>query len=250
MTTIRPFLGNSPTSIRRRTGFTLIETVIMIVILVLLLTLLLPAPSRNRVAARRTQCRNNLKQIGLALHNYLTDYGVFPPAYTTDENGKRLHSWRTLILPYLDENTVYRKVDLCKPWDDPANSEARERMLAVYRCPSADIPGQQTLYLAVVTPQSVLRLERSLSPDEITDGTNKTMLVMEVPVAEAVPWMSPTDADEATVLSVNSKSKTVHDKGVTVLLADGSVRFLPNNVSTDLRRALITATADDTVGDF
>ncbi len=65
-----------------------------------LLVLLMPF-SRGREAPRRTQCKNNLKQIGLAFHNYHDDHGVFPPAYTVDENGTRLHSWRTLILPYL-----------------------------------------------------------------------------------------------------------------------------------------------------
>ena len=77
----------------------------------LVIALMLPAQRRAREPARRSQCKNNLKQIGLALHNYHETYGAFPPAYTVDADGKRLHSWRTLILPYLDQAPLYDKID-------------------------------------------------------------------------------------------------------------------------------------------
>ena len=72
------------------------------------------------------QCANNLKQIALALRNYESVYHALPPAYTVDAEGKPLHSWRTLILPYLEQQALYDKIDLSKPWDDPANKEAYE----------------------------------------------------------------------------------------------------------------------------
>ncbi|MEL7264459.1 MAG: DUF1559 domain-containing protein [Planctomycetota bacterium] len=67
-------------------------------------------------------CSNNVKQIGLGLANYHASWNSFPPAYTVDANGNRLHSWRTLILPYVEQQPLYDRIDLTKPWDDPAHA--------------------------------------------------------------------------------------------------------------------------------
>src|SRR5262245_36536395 len=96
----------------------------IIVILGFLAALFLLMPRTSREAFRRVICANNLKQIGVALHSYHDKYGSLPPAYTVDASGKRLHSWRTLILPFLEGDDLYQKIDLTKPWDDPANKEA------------------------------------------------------------------------------------------------------------------------------
>ena len=106
----------------------------------LLIGLMLPAVRTARPAARRMQCSNNLKQIGLAVANYEAAYRQLPPAYTIDPNGKPLHSWRTLILPYLEQAELYAKVDLTKPWDDPANDEVRSASIGVFQCPAGKIP--------------------------------------------------------------------------------------------------------------
>src|SRR5262249_42952585 len=73
--------------------------------------------------ARRSQCKNNLKQIGLAMFNYHDAYGCFPPAYIADADGRPMHSWRVLLLPFLDEAARYRKYRFDEPWDGPNNSE-------------------------------------------------------------------------------------------------------------------------------
>lgn len=80
-----------------------------------LASLMMPAVVTPRHVALRTMCRNNLKLIGLALHNYHDEYGVFPPAYSVDENGVRLHSWRTLILPLADGSARFFSSDLSEP---------------------------------------------------------------------------------------------------------------------------------------
>jgi type II secretory pathway pseudopilin PulG len=100
----------------------LVTGLTVLAILAVVVAMLLPSVRRARPAARRSQCKNNLKQIGLALYNYEADYHAFPPAYTVDADGKPLHSWRTLILPYLDQQPLYARIDLSKPWDDPANA--------------------------------------------------------------------------------------------------------------------------------
>ena len=89
----------------------------------------------SRPPARVSQCKNNLKQIGLALHNYHEVYGSFPPQFTVDANGKPLHSWRLLILPYLDQQGIYRQFDLSSPWTSPANVDPSNEPLSVYWCP-------------------------------------------------------------------------------------------------------------------
>lgn len=93
-----------------------------VVVMLVIVGLLLPATRRARPAVYRMHCSNNLKQISLALHNYEETYRSFPPAWTVDENGNRLHSWRTMILPYLEQKPLYDSIDLSKPWDDPANA--------------------------------------------------------------------------------------------------------------------------------
>jgi type II secretory pathway pseudopilin PulG len=112
--------------------------------------LVIPNMQRARYAANRTQCRNNLRQIAMALKSYADYYGSLPPAYTVDANGKPLHSWRTLILPYLDQQSLYAKIDLCKAWDDPVNFEAFTTIPYSYLCPSATQSPNYTGYLGIV----------------------------------------------------------------------------------------------------
>src|SRR3954447_23791061 len=134
-------------------GFTLIECLVVMAILALLIALLLPAVrSGAGPAVRRARCVNNLKQIAMALHNYEQEHKALPPACTVDAQGRPLHSWRTLILPYLEQEPLYRTIDLSKPWDHPANAKAREAALPVFRCPESIGPQSSTTYLAFAGP--------------------------------------------------------------------------------------------------
>ena len=91
----------------------------------LLVALLMPATRAVPEAGRRMQCNNHLKQIALGLQNYADTFGCLPPSYTVDASGKPLHSWRTLILPFVEQKPLYDQIDLSKRWDDPANEAAR-----------------------------------------------------------------------------------------------------------------------------
>src|SRR5690349_18772074 len=104
--------------------FTLVGFFVVLGVIALLVALLLPANRSAGPAARRSQCVNNLKQIAMALHDYEQAHNALPPAYTVDALGRPLHSWRTLILPYLEQEPLYKTIDLSKPWNDPANAKA------------------------------------------------------------------------------------------------------------------------------
>lgn len=227
-----------------RRGFTLIELLVVVLIVGGLVALLLPATRSARPAARRSQCRNNLKQIGLALHNYHDVYGSLPPAYTVDEEGNRLHSWRTLILPFLDQAPLYDQIDLTKPWDDPANAVAFETTVVVYQCPSADIDPNHTTYVALVGD------DRALSPDgrtfrDFIDGTSKTAVVTETLPGQTMHWMSPFDDRVDIFKDLNSESKTYHMGGIQILLADGSVRFISAELDQETFTAISTIAGQD-----
>lgn len=206
--------------------------------------------SRGREAGRRTVCRNNLKQIALALHKYHDTYFTFPPAYTVDGDGRPLHSWRTLILPYLDQQELYDTIDLSKPWNDPVNASARQTVVGAYKCPFVSSEEASTTYLAVVTSTSALRPIDSCRLEDIKDGASNTVLVAEVPLSESVNWMAPSDADEGLLQSVWNTAKVAHVGGGHVLFADGSVRFVSINMPFETLQGLITVSGGERIGEF
>ena len=247
--TIKPTTRPVNNTSTRKKGVTLIEFLVVLAILGVLVAFLLPAQRNARGAARRTQCKNNLKHIGLALHNYHDTYHAFPPAFTVDENGKPLHSWRTLILPFVDQASLYNKIDLSKPWDDPANAEAFKTRISVYQCPSspADVSPTHTTYMALVTTNSCFRPTEPRLMSEIPDDHGKTIMVIEVDTDQAVHWMSPMDANESLVLGIGPKTKHAHTGGMHALFVDGSVRFLGEGTSVADRLAMISIAGNEPV---
>jgi prepilin-type processing-associated H-X9-DG protein len=239
------FVNELPKPKKARRRFRFIELLAVLCIIGLLVALLLPAVRTARPAALRAQCVNNLKQIALALRNYESAYKALPPAYTVDSDGKRLHSWRTLILPYLDRQRLYESIDLSKPWNDPANAAALKTGISEFRCPGADCPANGTTYMAIVAPNGCFRPNKPRQLSEITDDHGETLMVIEVGSEHAVHWMAPIDADETLVMASGPSTKRNHAGGTNAAFVDCSVRFLQSGTPAAERRALISIAGND-----
>ncbi len=157
--------------------------------------LLLPAIQSSRQAARRMQSINNLKQIGLALHNYHDTFNQFPPAYLGTEE-KPLLSWRVAILPFIGQSTLYDQFHLDEPWDSEHNLPLSKTVVGVYQSPLSqdrlEAPWMTT-YQTVRHPDSPFPGGEKISLRDLNDGTSNTIMVLEVAPEQAVPWTKPDD---------------------------------------------------------
>ncbi len=200
------------------------------------------------------QSANNLKQIALALREYHDKHGRLPPAVVRSRDGQPLYSWRVLILPYLEEENLYREFKLDEPWDSPHNKPLLARMPRVFAPPQVEdlkVEPGTTFYQGFVGKGTAFELEQGARmPDDFPDGTAHTILVIEA--GEAVPWTKPVDilyqpdqpllplggifTSEGRFSLFGSNRK----KGFNTLFVDGSVRFLPSQISDATLRGLIT----------
>jgi prepilin-type processing-associated H-X9-DG protein len=217
----------------------------------LLAALLIPAVQSAREAARRMACTNNLKQIGLAMHNYHDAYGAFPAPYVTDAAGKPMHSWRVALLPFLGRQDLYDLYNFNEPWDSPDNLMVERRMPDVYRCPSstsAKAGSTLTSYVVIVgdpvapRPQSVFVPNHWTKLSEIIDGSSNTLLVVETanPVSWTCPDTDPTYEKLVAQAEVGpSAIGSEHPGGANVVFADGSAQFLPLSIDLQIIRLMV-----------
>lgn len=211
---------------------------------IILLALFLPFTRSARGPTRSWECKNKLKNIALALHSYAArNGGKFPPAYTVDAEGKPLHSWRTLILNYIDRRDLAEKIDLTKPWDDPVNAELGKEYIKLYCCPEEGNNPNLTTYLAVVGPNAFLNATEPRDMNTIVNPGN-TIGVIDMGASQAVPWMSPQDTDEHAVLSLGHSIKFAHAGNTNIAHPDGSVGSLNADTSISERHKLISITGE------
>jgi hypothetical protein len=215
--------------------------------------LMLPALQAAREAARRAQCTNNLKEIGLSLHNFASEKGTLPPVAITDKTGKPLLSWRVAILPYLgsDEKALYQQFHLDEPWDSPHNLTLLSKMPRAYRCPSQPprMLAGQTYYRVVSGPGTLFEPGRPIPLAAVKDGTSDTLAVIES--ATAVPWTQPESIPFGPGVPLPTLGGP-HPKTCQILCADGSVHTVSNALPAPTLRGLITRDGGEmvTIGDF
>ena len=234
------------------------EALVLLAIVVILALLLFPAAQRARESARRMACASNMKQLGLALLNYERDHGSFPPAFVADATSRKMHSWRTLILPYIEQESLYKEYDIEKPWDSPENQKPAAKSVPVFQCPSCPGPPDQlanrTDYVAVLGEDTFWSTDgspRSLKDLEV-DPSNVAMLI-EISNSD-IPWHEPRDVQLADLLSDRllwretaphgelARSFYKSRKGRHVVFADGSVRIVPDDLTPDQLRRLFSIT--------
>ena len=205
-----------------------------------------PQPANPREAALSANSQNNLKQIGLAIHNYEATYGYLPPAAVIDQNGKPLYSWRVLLLPYLEQDALYKKWKLDEPWDSPNNKSLAEAVLKVFANPEK--PTNKTHYRVFVGDKAGwVKSPKGWRPDQangngllkfanFTDGLSNTLAVIES--RDPVNWAAPDD------LPYDSKNPVpaigVGDKPfANALFFDGAARRIASKDSEMAMRVLI-----------
>lgn len=240
------------------------RSAVVLACLGVLFSLVLPPhyPQRTR---GRPPCKNNLKQIGLALHNYHDTYKSFPPAFVLGPDGKPWHSWRVLILPFLEQEPLWKKYRLDEPWNGPNNSKLLKERPEAFACRSFDsgpwVPKTDTTYVAVVGPQTAWPGASSIQVADVADGMSNTVFVIEVRDA-GIPWLAPDDLafDEANQRPRGTKGRrpsSIHfaegdtdHGGLQVLMGDGTVKFVNFDIAPEIWKALLTHAGGEEINDF
>jgi len=204
--------------------------------------------ARMRESARRAQSMNNLKQMGLAMHNYLDAHGHFPAVASVDKAGKPLLSWRVMILPYIDQQQLYQQFHLDEPWDSEHNKKLIDKMPPIFASPLREkLPAGSTTYLVPTGASTIFRAATGTKIQAITDGTSNTILAFDAPAAAAVPWTKPDD----WTYDPKAKEPTAgffsgHDETLSVF-ADGSVQALSPKMKPETLQGLLTADGGEVV---
>ena len=208
-------------------------------------------------------CSNNLKNITFALHSYASDHGCFPPVYMADKYGKPKHSWRTLILPYIERKDLYDSYDFDEPWDGPNNRKLTGIHVDLFQCPATETTKKSlTNYMAVTGPGTVWPDDNGVRMEDITDGTSNTILLVELADSD-IHCMEPRDIslDEALGKHLDNKARvptSTHYTEATYLyksmpiaghiaMADGSIRRLYKRPPRQDIAAMLSINGGDTV---
>jgi prepilin-type processing-associated H-X9-DG protein len=220
---------------------------------VLLFGIWMLAPTILRLKARRdiVTCQQNLERIAQALNNYASDYGTYPPAVTRDANGRAMHSWRVLILPYLGEKRLYESYDLDEPWDSAVNAGLQASIPGVFVSPSNTKVGMigESSYMLVTGPRTLFPASGPLSPRAVSDGLQNTLLVVETNNTQ-YPWTQPIDLDVTTLPAQIGAIGGIggsHQGGATAVFADGRAAWLPSDTNRNIVDSLLSPSGGELV---
>ena len=187
----------------------------------------------------------------MAVANYHDTEGHYPPAFVTDKTGRRMHSWRVLILPYIEADDLYKQYDFNEPWDGPNNSKLAGRMPKIFAFPGDYKPGTTTTnYLAVVGPNTVWRPGNPVNEKDVKDGLSSTILLVENRGMN-IHWMEPRDLDFDTMDWEYNSPRGVSSKydRPAIVTLDDNVRRLSPSIGPDVFRALFTIDGGEPIGE-
>lgn len=199
------------------------------------------ARQRAHVSASRAK----LKQIGLALHRYHDAYECFPPAYVRGPDEKPWHSWRVLLLPFLDEHDLYARYRFDEPWDGPHNRELQAHRPEVYASGLQQSPLRSvTTYLGVVSRRTMWPAHFCVRISDVTDGTSNTIMLLENANSDVV-WSEPREMREKEALALLHPASPDHQSSpppysIPAMFADGTVRVISPGINRDLFVSLLT----------
>jgi len=187
--------------------------------------------------------QNNVKQIALAFHNYESTFAFFPQD-VKDKNGKPLLSWRVQILPYIEEDALWKEFKMDEPWDSDTNKKLIEKMPKIYAPVHTKAKAGHTFYQGFTGGGAVLGLKDKLSLVGITDGTSNTPLVLEA--GDPVIWTKPADIPYDPKKPLPKLGGDL-DGNFNLAFADGSVRWVKKGFDEKVMRAIITANEGEVV---
>jgi hypothetical protein len=208
--------------------------------------ILKPALEQAAQAAANTRKRNNLKQIGLAFHNYESTNRAFPGAGSS-ATGKEGLSWRVHLLPFLDQAALYNKFNLDEPWDSETNKALINQMPEVYQTDGVTDPSQTSLHV-FTGPGAPFAEKQAPSIASFTDGTSSTILAVNAGPDTATIWTKPGGLD----FNPEDPLKSLGQIGdvFNALFADGSVRAISNMIDPQTLRRVIQSADGEAIGDF
>lgn len=188
-------------------------------------------------AANRAKAMNNFKQIGLAFHNYHSVHNRFPPAVIRDQSGRALRSWRVELLPYLEQDNLYKQLRLTEPYNHPVNRRLLSRTPDVFQLPGVAAAPDATFIQVFTGPDTPFNDRMGATIAQFPDGLSNTILVAEA--NQPVNWAAPNDIVYNSQLSPRSLLGRHYGQDTIVLVGDGSVRPLRPTVSPNTLRLAI-----------
>jgi len=252
-------------------GFTLIELLTVIAVMGVLFAMSLPTLHTVRQSACGILCRNNLRQIGIGLHGYYDAVGSFPPGgvepRTPFKRKGRQLAWCVFLLPYIEEGSLYERLEIDEAFDAPENADAAATVLPIFVCPSAPDGNELQsgrgpcqyggIYGERITgpnnpPKGVMLYDRPLKAIHIRDGLSTTLMISEDSGSRSGQWINGQNVfDQAYAINhapaYENDIRSTHPCGANGLFCDGSVRFLAETMDLETLAAICTRSGGEIV---